>query len=233
MKRLRTEDEEKEEPLPLIDWTRLFHMDGILVVLQRYLSTADLIHLSCVNKRMNTTWINSDRRLQIFDMRRRVHQLTGRLYGARSNPVLFMKKACRKASGLPAKGAKKFTCWKCKHSKSMTHFVTKRDLFPFATCVECAKKKMEETHLCGSTYFAIEWYLKKVLVPIGIPVYYLEIWLRENKSVLEKTMEMHLKAFYFNEHYWSYYTPIEVVRPLMERAQQEILIALTPFGFLY
>lgn len=224
MKRIRAEEEEEE--LTTVDWTRLFHIDCILVVLQRYLSTPDLIHLSCVNKWMNTTWINNDRRLRILNMRERVHQLTGRLYGARTNPVLFMKKACRKASGLPVKGAKKFTCWKCKHSKSMSHFVTKRDLFPFATCVECAKKKMEETHLCGSTYFAIEWYMKKVLVPIGIPVYYLEIWLRENKSVLEATMVTNVKAFFFNEHYWSYYTPIEVVLPLIERAQQEIMTAI-------
>lgn len=232
MKRLRAEEqEEKEEE---VDWTRLFHMEGILMILQRYLSTTDLIHLSCVNKRMNTTWINDERRLSVLGMHRRIFQVTGRQYNRRSNPLLFTKKACRKASELPNKGAKKFTCWKCKHNKGISHLVSDRTLFPFITCVECAKKRMEETHLCGSTYFAIEWYMKKVLIPLGISPYYLEIWLRENKPMLEKTMEMHLKVFFFNKHYWSYYTPIEAVLPLVERAQQEISNAdPLPFGFFH
>lgn len=223
MKRVRSEEE--EVVVVLVDWVALFHVESILIILHPYLSTADVIHLSCVNKKMNTTWINDERRLSVLQMRKRVHDFTGRLYNVR-NPLIYMKKAVLKALALPKPGSKRFTCWKCKTSKSMIHLVTIRQLFPYTTCVECAKKKMEETHLCGSTYLAIEWYLKRVLVPIGVSLYNLEIWFRQNKSVLQEFMEEHRKAFFFNAHYWSYYTPVKFVVPLIERAQQEVLNAV-------
>jgi hypothetical protein len=77
-----------------VDWPSLFHMESILEILQRYLSTSDLIRgISCLNKRMNTTWINCERRLSVLNMRERVHQMTGRLYKAR-NPILYEKSHC-------------------------------------------------------------------------------------------------------------------------------------------
>jgi hypothetical protein len=169
MKRVRSEQEEEDEDKK-IDWQRLFHMECILSVLHPYLSTADLIHLSCVNKCMNTTWINNERRLSVLGMRDRVLLATGRKYNVR-NPLLFLKKALYKACAAPEKDAKRFKCWECKRPKLMKWLAIDRERWPASTCIECAKESMDKHYFnlpySDSIYYCILystrlWYTSKV-----------------------------------------------------------------------
>jgi hypothetical protein len=120
-------------------------MECILVVLHPYLSTVDLIRLSCVNKRMNTTWINNERRLSVLQMRKRILKLTGRKYEVK-NPLLFVKKAAIKALKCYPGLKKTFNCFRCKAVKTIATLTMDRVLFPYATCGSCAQIIMEKTH---------------------------------------------------------------------------------------
>jgi transcription elongation factor Elf1 len=147
MKRIRENDEQEGV---IVDWSSLLHMECILVVLHPYLSTVDLIHLSCVNKRMNTTWINNERRLSVLQMRDRILKLTGRKYEVK-NPLLFVKKAAIKALKCyppPAmQGLKKtFKCIRCNAAKTIATLAMDRVLFPYATCGSCAESGMEKRY---------------------------------------------------------------------------------------
>ena len=139
MKRLREVEEEQEEQ-SYIDWTRLFHIESILLVLHPYLSTTDLIRLSCVNKYMNTGWINNERRLSVLNMRERIADMTGRIYNVK-NPIRCIKSAYLKAQTPVklAKGKSTFTCWQCQKRKSIRLYLVDRELFEARTCLKCAK----------------------------------------------------------------------------------------------
>jgi transcription elongation factor Elf1 len=158
MKRARLEEEEEEQSY--IDWTRLFHIESILLVLHPYLSTTDLIHLSCVNKHMNTSWINNERRLSVLNMRERIQDMTGRVYNVK-NPVRCIKSAYLKALK-PVKlekGKWRFTCWRCQNQYSIRlSLVTHRD-FKARTCLECAKRIFHKNHTLagGSDVFYNIW----------------------------------------------------------------------------
>lgn len=143
MKRLRSDHEEDQEKKEKVDWQRLFHMECILAILHPYLSTSDLIHLSCVNKCMNTTWINNERRLSVLQMRNRVLDATGRKYNVR-NPLLYLKRALKKACAAPKQGAKKFKCWVCKRPKLIKYLAIDRHRWLASTCIGCAKQSMDK-----------------------------------------------------------------------------------------
>lgn len=146
MKRSRTSSEEEEQAVVVVDWPSLFHMESILMVLQQYLPTSALIWLSCVNKRMNTTWISDERRLGVLHMKERILEITGREYKVK-NPVKSIRKACLKSVNEPEEGAKKFYCWVCHKQRSVLCLALQRKRWPCATCLECAKNGMEGNYV--------------------------------------------------------------------------------------
>lgn len=208
-----------------VDWPSLFHMESILEILQRYLSTRDLIlGLSCLNKRMNTTWINCERRLSVLDMRERVHQMTGRLYKAR-NPILFMKKAIAESRRLPKAGARRFRCWECSASKNVTRLVCDRVRFPCATCFSCACAKMERHNVyvsdgwIGRNYVESELTLEHRFAPREV-----SNWCSRNKDTMQRLVEEH--RFFLTLHFYHTvaYVPRVAFAPLIEKARRELTL---------
>lgn len=152
MKRGRCDEE--EQSLEVKDWVRLFHIESILAVLHPYLSTRTLIRLSCVNKRMNTTWINNERRLGVLNMRNRIFVIRGRYY--KRNPLTFVKKASLKACSPPAPGEGVFKCWECNGLRSIYNLFDQR-IFKHTTCNECAKGLFRKTYVEFNSLFYELW----------------------------------------------------------------------------
>lgn len=153
MKRGRCDEE--EQSLEVKDWVALFHIESILATLNPYLSTCTLIRLSCVNKRMNTTWINNERRLSVLNMRNRIFVIRGRHY--KRNPLTFIKKASLKACSPPVPGEELFTCWECDKRESVTYELMDQRVCKLATCYSCAQKYVEKGYILYSDLFWKLW----------------------------------------------------------------------------
>lgn len=151
MKRGRCDEESQNSEFK--DWVGLFHIESILAALNPYLSTRTLIRLSCVNKRMNTTWINNERRLGVLNMRNRIFVIRGRHY--KKNPLIFIKKASLKACSPPGKWS--FKCWECDRTESVTYELMDQRVCKLATCYSCAKKYFEKNYILYSRIFWVLW----------------------------------------------------------------------------
>lgn len=221
MKRLREEEEEEEEEKE-VDWQRIFHWECILVVLHPYLSTSDLIHLSCVNKNMYTTWINNERRLSVLQMRNRVFRATGRKYNVK-NPLLFLKKAFKKACAISKTGGKKkFKCWVCNRTRSVTYLAMDRERWPASTCDGCARNTMQKHYVRIDNVKDIYWYiygrlnLWEKIQPRSV----FDEWYRDEYANLEKIM--YAQHFYVRviAHESLSYLHKSFIAPFVERARE-------------
>lgn len=201
MKRARLEEEEREqEEQSSIDWTRIFNMESILLVLHPYLSTPDLIYLSCVNKHMNTSWINNERRLSVLHMRERIRDMTGRVYHVK-NPVRCIKSAYLNAQEPVklAKGKSTFTCWQCQKKKSIRLHLVSHDLFKARTCLTCAQWIYINTRSLVFSAFAFHNIWDGIPKEDRVP--YIGQWPPDLKKRIENFIRPHIITARFNDDY--------------------------------
>lgn len=226
MKRSRSSSnsEEQQDQLlvgaAVVDRPSLFHMESILMVLQRYLPTSALIWLSCVNKRMNTTWISDERRLGVLHMKERILELTGREYKVK-NPVKSIRKACLKSVNEPEEGAKKFYCWICRKPRSVKKLTLKRKQWPCATCLECAKKSMKRNYVeMDDVFYHVE---NKSYGPGWNERLYNE-WLSSNRERITSMIRQQAFMVFFNTYNLKRYVHLSHIEPFIDEAQKASIL---------
>lgn len=193
-----------------VDWLSLFHIESVLFILHRYLSTPDLIHLSCVNKRMNTTWINNERRLSVLGMRNRVYELTGRKY--KGNPLVYIKKASLKAR-TPVPIGTQFKCWKCRKDRLI---FADQTYFKHKTCPGCAETIIRKHNIEGMDN--IYWCLFRELPKLRGG---LIDWFKKSKSRIKAHVEPY--EFYVDYMNWvGHYIPESALKEVIEWAKNEL-----------
>jgi hypothetical protein len=225
MKRIRENDEQEGVAY---DWPSLLHMECILVVLHPYLSTVDLIHLSCVNKRMNTTWINNKRRLSVLQMRDRLHKLTGRKY-EKKNPLLFAKMAAIKALKCsPTIGGlkKTFKCFRCNNVKTIATFTMDRVLFPYATCHVCAQLEMRKNYeRCYNLIDSTFCFLMRDLKQHSIDEPTASVWCTNflKKPDVLSELEKNRVCLKFGDYCFDYYIHKSFLQSIVEQGLRELM----------
>lgn len=162
MKRAREVNDEMEEAsgVEVVNWCRVFEIEAILMVLNPYISTRDLIRLSRVNKHMYTTWITNERRLGVLRMRERVKDVTNRVY--KKNPLFFIRSASLKACSPIIGNQGKFKCWRCNHYRHVCDLADSR-IFKLHTCFNCAKVRIDKTHVLFANLYWTIWRFAKHL----------------------------------------------------------------------
>lgn len=210
MKRQRHENPDANDLLD-VGWVWLFHMESILIVLHPYLTTKDLISLSSVNKIMNTTWINNERRLSVLCMRDRVFELTNRRYNVK-NPLLHIKREVVKA--LVPRHI--FKCWRCmkkrKHLADQTYF-------RLATCTRCAETYLRKHNVQGID--GVYNYLYRNCTDSVKPQF--SIWFNNLRDKLEPRLLQYQFTFVYSSKWKKAYIPKKAIEIVVLQLQEETL----------
>lgn len=181
MKRVRDEeDDQSDDEHPALDWLRLFHDRCILMVLAPYLSLADIVHLSCVNKKMYYEWVHHEERVDVLQLRQRIRDLTGRNYTKKLPLQILRREALKARAPIWTTAGTKFVCFWCQRSCT-TMKLGNRDYFPYATCERCifSEHKFRDVW----TYCPADWIEEQVNKRISLGSLYR--WPQEMRDVAQ------------------------------------------------